>query len=231
MCPHASSASSAGAEQAEARFSAFISDSKFPCVGARSALNKGRIRYGHYAALGELDSARALREALINFSEEFQEPGAQPVSFVATFDSDVPDELAFEQLLWLQLRIMSELDRDSVAWDPTVSADPGSAEFSMSVAGRAYFVVGLHPAASRLARRSPMPCLVFNFHDQFEMLKASGKYAGMQDVIRARDTALQGSINPVLARFGDASEARQYSGRAVPAGWECPFMPASNDHV
>ena len=37
--------------------------------------------------------------------------------------------------------------------------------------------------------------------------------------------SLQGTINPNLADFGDASEARQYSGRAVEANWTCPFRP------
>jgi FPC/CPF motif-containing protein YcgG len=55
------------------------------------------------------------------------------------------------------------------------------------------------------------------------MLKASGKYQSMQGAIRTRDVALQGSVNPVLSRFGEASEARQYSGRAVGDGWKCPF--------
>jgi FPC/CPF motif-containing protein YcgG len=64
---------------------------------------------------------------------------------------------------------------------------------------------------------------VFNFHNQFQQLKASGKYQSMQEVIRTRDTRLQGFVNPVLARFGDASEARQYSGRAVASDWQCPF--------
>ncbi len=44
-----------------------------------------------------------------------------------------------------------------------------------ALSARAFFVVGLHPGASRLARRTPMPCLVFNLHEQFEQLKASGK--------------------------------------------------------
>ncbi len=101
----------------------------------------------------------------------------------------------------------------------------------MSIAGRAFFVVGLHPAASRMARRSPHPSLVFNFHNQFQTLKATGKYAKMQDVIRSRDLALQGSVNPVLARFGEASEARQYSGRAVTADWVCPFSVEGSGHV
>ena len=83
---------------------------------------------------------------------------------------------------------------------------------------------------SRLSRRSPVPCLVFNFHNQFEALRANGKFDGMQKVIRRREIELQGSINPVLARYGDASEARQYSGVAVSAGWKCPFHQIPETH-
>ena len=67
--------------------------------------------------------------------------------------------------------------------------------------------------------------MVFNFHDQFENLRSAGKYTGMQNAVRDRDIHLQGAINPILARFGDASEARQYSGRAVAEDWKCPFSP------
>lgn len=208
---------------ARERFDAYIGDASFPCVGARSALNKQRMRYGHYAAFEDVDAARALRDDLRRFAEEFPDPGTQPVSFIATFDQAVGDELEFEQRLWAHLSLISQIDRGEFPWDPTVSDDPESDQFSMSVAGRAFFVVGLHPQSSRLARRAPMPCLVFNFHDQFEALKASGKYGTMQNAIRKRDLALQGSINPVLARFGEASEARQYAGREVGAEWKCPF--------
>jgi FPC/CPF motif-containing protein YcgG len=34
---------------------------------------------------------------------------------------------------------------------------------------------------------------------------------------------LAGTINPMLAQHGDASAARQYSGRRVEDGWVCPF--------
>ena len=34
---------------------------------------------------------------------------------------------------------------------------------------------------------------------------------------------LQGSINPMLSDFGEATEARQYSGRAVEDDWRAPF--------
>lgn len=230
MCPF-STAVSSSTNAAQAKVESFISDASFPCVGARSALNKDRIRYGHYESLGSEQSALALHRALRNFSREFADPGTQPVSFIATFSSEITDELSFERLLWRQLQQLHELDVGKAEWDATVSSDPNDEQFSMSVAGRAFFVVGLHPASSRLARRSPMPSLVFNFHDQFEALKQSGKYATMQKAIRTRDVALQGSVNPVLTRFGEASEARQYSGRAVPAGWVCPFSTNEAAHV
>ena len=47
--------------------------------------------------------------------------------------------------------------------------------------------------------------------------------AGMRNAVRKRDIQLQGAINPVLDSFGNASEARQYSGRAVDGDWKCPF--------
>lgn len=212
------------AESRQARIAGFIADAAFPCVGAKSALNKARMRFGDFGELGGSAGAAALCERLAAFSTEFPDPGSVPVSFIATFDpvADM-EEQGFETLLWQQLQRMHEHDRQSFAWDASVALDPRDSDFSFSVAGRAYFVVGLHPRASRLARRAPVPCLVFNFHDQFVALKANGKYQSMQTAIRERDLRLQGFVNPVLARFGDVSEARQYSGRAVPAGWQCPF--------
>ena len=43
------------------------------------------------------------------------------------------------------------------------------------------------------------------------------------EAILERDRELAGDINPMLARHGESSEARQYSGRAVDDGWTCPF--------
>jgi FPC/CPF motif-containing protein YcgG len=203
--------------------SRYIAAPDFPCVGAKSALNKNRLRLGDYASLGQADDVPALCDDLRKFSNEFPDPGGSPVSFIAMFREGVADEAAFETKLWAHLQAMHDHDRSSHPWNESVSSDPSRSDFSMSIAGRAFFVVGLHPGASRLSRQAPFPCLVFNFHDQFEHLKASGKYQSMQTAIRARDVELQGSVNPVLARFGEASEARQYSGRAAGAEWRCPF--------
>ena len=72
-----------------------------------------------------------------------------------------------------------------------------------------------------------MPVLVFNSQRQFARLRADGRYAKMQAATRARDRALQGSLNPNLADWGTAPETRQYSGRAVEAQWRCPFRKVS----
>ena len=218
-CPNAQSSQISS----QSAISEFIDDSAFPCVGAKSALNKGRMRFAKYSSLGSSSDAIRLCDRLREFSAEFPDAGTSPVSFIAMFRNPVPDEKTFETALWRHLQLMHEHDRRDFEWDASVDSDPSSNDFSFSIGSRAFFVVGLHPAASRVSRRAPFPCLVFNFHSQFEALKSSGKFQSMQTVIRARDLELHGSVNPVLERFGAASEARQYSGRAVADDWQCPF--------
>ncbi len=159
-------------------------------------------------------------EALTSFGQE-TDRSAGFASLVAVFRAtDVVDESEFETLLWRQLELLHEAD--GRPWDPRVSDDPANPHFAFSVGGTAFFVVGLHPESSRIARRTPLPTLVFNLHEQFEELRGSDRFDRMRDTIRRRDGALQGSLNPMVADHGRSSEARQYSGRAVPADWEAP---------
>ncbi len=132
-------------------------------------------------------------------------------------------------MLWQQLQQLHDEDRHYHTWDPSVSGDPHAADFSFSFAGRAFFVVGLHPGSSRWARRFAWPVLVFNAHEQFEQLRAQGRFEKLQALIREREWALQGSLNPNLQDFGHGSEARQYAGRAVGGDWRCPFHTGQMD--
>ena len=65
--------------------------------------------------------------------------------------------------------------------------------------------------------------IVFNIRAQFEQLRREGRYEKLRESILTRDIALAGSMNPMIARHGEASEARQYSGREVGDDWVCPF--------
>lgn len=206
-------------------FRALVLDPRFSCLGARSAVGRGRYRTGFYDQLGTTEASDALARDLRRFLREQETWGPDFSTFVASFAGPtVLTELAFEQHLWTQLRQLHGLDRASAhTWDPSVSSDPAQGTFAFSFAGRAFFIVGLHAASSRWARRFAWPTLVFNTHEQFRRLRANGHFGRMQQIIRAREQALQGSLNPNLSEFGVRSEARQYSGRAVDDDWRCPF--------
>ena len=195
----------------------------YPCLGARSVVHLARATVRVYDELGSQRSAQQLLDDLAVFAEgvDLNEGFA---SFLAAFRGPpVEDEAQFEALLWQQLRALHAQDEEP--WAPGVSADPDDPHFAFSVAGSAFFVVGLHPAASRDARRAAVPTLVFNLHEQFEQLRASGRFPRMRDRIRARDEQLQGDINPMVSDHGESSEARQYSGREVGGDWQAPFTP------
>ncbi|MFZ1664392.1 MAG: guanitoxin biosynthesis heme-dependent pre-guanitoxin N-hydroxylase GntA [Flavobacteriales bacterium] len=194
---------------------------QYPCLGARSAVRRGRVTVGAFGELGSAAAARDLVMHLTQFAEDV-DLDAGFASLAAAFRGPViGDERQFERLLWRQLQRVH--DRDDQPWSSGVSPDPSSGHFGFSVGGRAYFVIGMHPRASRLARRTPFPILVFNLHEQFEMLRRAGQFEPMRDAIRRRDQRLQGDLNPMVDDHGRSSEARQYSGRDVGPGWAPDF--------
>lgn len=210
--------------QFDREFRAFVGAEEFPCLAGKGVVRRAGHELGVFGALGSRDPVRRLASALGAFTDRCPADGAGLRAFVAIFPERVPaDEADFERRLWQELQRLHEVDELADAWDPTVSANPESAEFSFSFAGRALFVVGLHPASSRLARRFRWPALVFNPRAQFERLRAEGTFERLRTVVRERDLELQGNLNPNLADFGEQSEARQYSGRATEAEWRCPF--------
>jgi FPC/CPF motif-containing protein YcgG len=215
------------ARVAHETFRSFILDDRYPCLAARSALQRNTYRFGAYERLDDAGVTKGLMRDLNAFVAERRGIGETFSTFIATFREDVAGgELGFERALWSQLERLHELDRTLYPWDARVSDDPADANFSFSLAGNAFFVIGLHPRATRTARRFPWPALVFNAHAQFEKLKDDGLFAGLQSRIRERDVALQGSINANLADYGHHSEARQYAGREVAPDWRCPFSPS-----
>ena len=211
--------------RAAEQFRCWIKQDEFPCVGAKSALNRGTLTILHAADITSAWDDLPIHDALIGFAADYKADPGLFRSFAVVFDG--PGELteaAFERALWQRVQSLTHKDE----WkgheaDRRVSTNPDDPHFSLSFGGEAFFVVGLHPHASRPARRFERPVLVFNLHDQFEELRRTGRYEPLRSAILKRDKALAGSINPMLARHGSISEARQYSGRVVDADWACPF--------
>jgi FPC/CPF motif-containing protein YcgG len=201
-----------------------VSDEGFPCLAGKGSVRRGDHTVRVYGSLGSGAATAEVARDLRQFVHESPADGSGLRAFVAVFPDRIPaDEIDFERRLWRQLQRLHEQEALAEPWDPSVSADPESAQFSFSFAGRALFVVGLHPASSRMARRFRWPALVFNPRTQFERLRAEGKFERLRTAVRERDVALQGTPNPNLADFGEQSEARQYSGRATEPEWQCPF--------
>ena len=225
LAPHIACTVQASEEDLTASLTGMVEHEEFPCLGARSVFRRENATIHVYDELAGETATRALLQDLSAFAQTVDTAGGF-ASFVAIFRGpSLPDERAFERLLWKQLRMLDA--HDAAGWNDEVSSDPVDEHFAFSVAGTAFFVVGLHPGASRDASRTVSPTLVFNLHDQFEALRVSGKYARLRDVIRERDRALQGSVNPMVSDHGNSSEARQYSGRAVESGWVAPFEPSA----
>ena len=201
-----------------------IRNETFSCIGAKAALNSGLFRTGFYSEMNLASTTRTLAGDLTSFVREQGAAGSNYSSFAAIFAApQIEDELSWERMLWKQLNDLHALDAPVFDWDPSVSGDPADPTFSFSFARTGFFIVGLNPQSSRLARRFPWATLVFNPHAQFERLRETKQFDRLQQAIRAREIALQGSLNPNLSSFGEESEARQYSGRPVDEKWKCPF--------
>ena len=209
----------------DAELLAFIGQAQFPCVGAKSACATGGIRtiaarditHGrddleiHRELKAWVELQRIQRTRFCSLAVIFREPSRL-------------SELRFEQAIWERLQSLADKDAGQEwPYDTLVSPEPRDPNFAVSFAGQAFFIVGLHPGATRPARRFAYPTMIFNLHAQFVALREQGLYERMREQIIKRDIDLAGTANPMLAGHGERSAARQYSGRAVSEAWACPF--------
>lgn len=205
----------------------FVASPDFPCVGAKAALRRHQLDILVASDIRRSAYDRLVTERLQAFAARADLDQKMFVSQAIVYRNErTLDETEFETFLWQRLSAFHAIDAEHYHWDPKVDSDPNSPHFSLSIGGKGFFVVGLHPNATRLARRFKYPTLVFNLHAQFERLREEGRYEKIRATTIARDIALQGSPNPMLARHGTGPAAAQYSGRRVDKSWKCPFRHA-----
>ncbi|WP_035918244.1 guanitoxin biosynthesis heme-dependent pre-guanitoxin N-hydroxylase GntA [Legionella fairfieldensis] len=211
-------------EKYKKQFIKFISESDFPCIGAKAAIKKKCLKI----IIGE--DMRFAKDDLLILKEVYQfiarwkkkKTVYQTLSIIFKGPLNL-QEIEFESLLWQRLQNLHNLDSKRFSWDAHVSSDTTRPEFSFSLGGAAFFIVGLHNNSSRKARAFSYPALIFNLHEQFEILRKKGLYTRLRDKIRERDKSYSGSVNPMLSDFGSNSEALQYSGRRVSGNFNIPF--------
>lgn len=210
-------------ENIKKKFTNFILEQDHPCMMAQTVFSMDKVDFHVYEDLGSKNTASKILKDLKKYIANYDFESNDFLTFMAVFKGrSAFTEKQFEEVLWKQLDFLHEIDTE--AWDPAVSSDPNHKDFSFSLGGKAFYIVGLHPNSSRIARQSPYPAIAFNLHWQFEKLREMNTYEKVRDKIRERDTELQGNMNPMLEDFGESSEAKQYSGRKVGNEWKCPFL-------
>lgn len=211
----------------ENQYKDFILNGQHPCIMAKAMFKMNKFHLQVYEDMQAPECLKTLIADLDHYISQYDFEGNGFESFLAVFPNNhFSEEVSFENNLWSTLQKLHELDQ--CEWDQRVSDDPDNPYFSFSLNGRAFYIIGMHPASSRMARQTPYTTLVFNLHWQFDKLREIGTYQKVRDTIRQNDEVLQGSINPVLNDFGNDSETRQYSGRKVEADWKCPFHKKQN---
>lgn len=209
-------------ETIDKQYKEFILKKKHPCVMANTIFTLDEYQLRIYDDLTSPNIIEPILSDLENYIDNYDFESNKFETIIFCFKNNhFKTELQFEKGLWKFLQKLH--NHDDKKWDATVSSDPNDSKFSFSLKGRAFYIVGMHPKSSRLARQAPYCSLVFNMHWQFEKLREMGIYQNVKKRIRRRDKTLQGTINPVLKDFGQASEARQYSGRGIESDWKCPF--------
>ncbi len=207
------------------RYKSFIYRQEYPCVAAKEAVRKQRVKVfvaGHMACPKD---DRAILDFMYNFVDEYRNSKEFFHSAAVIFEgpTDIHSEEMFETMLFQRLQSLADIGAKEYAYDKRVSSDPTSKDFSFSIKEEAFYIIGLHPKSSRPARQFEYPTMVFNPHEQFEVLRATHRYDKMKNIVRKLDTALAGSVNPMLQDFGNSPEVFQYSGRKLDSSWQCPL--------
>jgi hypothetical protein len=197
----------------------------YPCIPAVQSFTKHDYLVGLYDHFGQGAHSQLLAQDLLFFRERQKQSRSLYLSFWAVFAPGEPlSEEEFETRMWRELSYLTSYEDPQTKWDPLFSSDPADPRFCFSLGGDAFFIVGVHPESSRLARRFPYPGIIFNLYDQFEELDRRGQYTAIVKKNRERDVKFQGSVNPMVEKYADRWESIQFSGRDNPPDWKCPFQ-------
>ncbi len=201
----------------------FLTKRDFPCVAARAAAEREQVKGFIATHMACPRHDEEILKFLYDFIDRYREMPTPFQSAAVIFNNPVASEEEFERLFWQRLQALADLDANVYKYDNRVNADPRSVEFSFSLKEEAFFIIGLHPMSSRPSRRFKYPALVFNPHAAFSSLRQANTYDKMKNIVRKRDMAYSGSINPMLDDFGNSSEVYQYTGKKYNNSWECPL--------
>jgi hypothetical protein len=210
-------------ELIEKQLRCLVLEAPFPCLGARAALRTGSYLFNVHTDMNAPQALPGVLADLRYFAKVRHEMGSL-YTYVASFLEPrmITSEMAWDQIVWRFLQDLHDLD--DTPWDPRFSRDPKDADFALSVGGLGQLVVTLYPGANRYTRRFAWPTLIFNPLEQDRAnFPSDEEFLRFQNMIRDRDTRLQGNVNPSLPPTLDDPQATGFSGAPIDATWKCPL--------
>lgn len=125
-------------------FRDFIIEKKHPCIMAQSVFTQDNVDFHTYQNFGSRETAQKIMADLKTYLKKFDFGSNDFFTFIAIFEGEQGfSETDFETKLWEQLQFLH--DEDDVPWNSEVSKNPESDDFSFSLAGEAFYIVGMHP--------------------------------------------------------------------------------------
>ncbi|MGB8705869.1 MAG: guanitoxin biosynthesis heme-dependent pre-guanitoxin N-hydroxylase GntA, partial [Gillisia sp.] len=130
-------------EVSKKAFQKFVLEQNHPCVMAQTVFTMDQVDLHVYENFGSKNTAAKILKDLKLYLKEYDFESNDFRTFLAVFkDQKDFTEEQFEKLLWKQLEFLHEVD--DAPWDKRVSEDPEDKNFSFSLGGRAFYMVGLH---------------------------------------------------------------------------------------
>lgn len=153
----------------------FVLDYKHPCIVAQILAKQKNIEFDIFSKMESSLTAQKLLNNIGEFIENNDFEDGNFKSYVAVFpDEDFKSEESFENALWQLLSFVNLYDKEP--WDPSVSKNREDCNFSFSINGNAFYIVGLHAQSPITARQTRYPILVFNLHRQLKKLRKPQLY-------------------------------------------------------
>ena len=145
------------------QLSNFILEKDYPCERIKTVFSQGKVKLKSYRVLGSIEAAEEITTDLKTYISEFKREYNTLTAFIAVFiNQKIEDKDEFDRLLLQQLKFIKQCDQIHDA--PPVNPVPGTDNYCLSIVGKPFHIIGLHPKEERETHQAPYPCLAFIQH-------------------------------------------------------------------
>jgi uncharacterized protein len=188
------------------QFCSWAGHPDFVCVGANAAFKTGNFRMAVTdAEIGSSDASIAIGIACELFLKDLSslKPPYRPLVILFGASPGYTDQ-EYSAAFWSAIQRTTNADASMYPATSEVDVDPESPRFGFSFCERGWFANFSTPSSKLLGRRSPVPALILNLQENFELLRKVGLFNSVRQKNADRQMQLQGFTNPFVADLGSS---------------------------